>query len=86
MNTILSFVNPLEFLLRYTVITGMIVAIIGVALCFIAKRVTMAVRNQDTIDKKDNLYVSMMLIGLVLILVAMIIIALPIEGTLYKGV
>ncbi len=86
MNTILSFVNPLEFLLRYTVITGMIIAIIGVAICFIAKRVTMAVRNQDTINKKDNIYVSMLLIGLILILVAMIVIALPIEGTFYTGV
>lgn len=86
MSTILSFVNPLEFLLRYTVIAGMIIGIIGVAICLIAKRVTMAVRNQDTIDKKDNIYVAMMLIGLILILVAMIVIALPIEGTFYTGV
>ncbi|MFQ6752416.1 MAG: hypothetical protein ACLRFL_02480 [Clostridia bacterium] len=86
MSTILSFEGPLEFLLRYTVITGMIIAIIGVAICLIAKRVTMAIRNQDTIDKKDNIYVAMMLIGLILILVAMIVIALPIEGTFYTGV
>ena len=86
MSTILSFEGPLEFLLRYTVITGIIIAIIGVAICLIAKRVTMAIRNQDTIDKKDNIYVAMMLIGLILILVAMIVIALPIEGTFYTGV
>ena len=86
MSTILSFVNPLEFLLRYTVITGVIIAIIGVAICLMAKRVTMAVRNKDDIDKKDNVYVALMLIGLILILVAMIVIALPIEGTLYSGV
>lgn len=86
MSTILSFVNPLEFLLRYTVIAGMILGIIGVAICMLAKRITMAVRNQDNINKKDNVYVGLLLAGLIFILVAMIVIALPIENTLYTGV
>ncbi len=86
MNMFLNFVNPLEFLLRYTVIAGVVLAIIGVAVCMLAKRVTMAVRNQDNIDKKDSIYVAMMLIGLIFILVGMIVIALPIESTFYTGV
>ena len=85
MSTILSFVNPLEFLLRYTVIIGVVIGVMGVAICLMAKRITMAVRNQDTISKRDNVYVSLMLVGLVFILVAMIVIALPIENTLYVG-
>lgn len=85
MNTILSFVSPLEFLLRYTVIIGIVLAVFGTALCMMAKRITMAVRNTDTINTRDKLYTGLMMGGLALILVGMIIIALPIEATLYVG-
>jgi len=77
--------EPLEFLLRYSVITGMIIAIIGTALCMLAKRITIAKRNQVEIDKKDRLYVTIMWLGLAFILIGMIIIALPIEATFYRG-
>lgn len=85
MNLLLSFVNPLEFILRYTVIAGMVIAIIGAALCFMAKRITMAKRNVAEINKQDKLYTTIMLIGVSLILIGMIVMVLPIEGTLYKG-
>lgn len=84
MNTLLA-MEPLEFLLRYSVISGMIIAIIGTALCMLAKRVTMMVRKQVEIDKKDRLYATLMLLGLGFILIGMIIIALPIEATFYRG-
>ena len=77
--------EPLEFLLRYTVITGMIIAIIGTALCMLAKRITMAKRNQVEINKKDRLYVTLLMLGLAFILVGMIIMVLPIEATFYRG-
>lgn len=77
--------EPLEFLLRYSVITGVILAIIGTAICMMAKRITMAKRNQVEIDKKDKLYVTLMLLGLAFILIGMIIIALPIDATFYRG-
>ena len=83
MSNILSFVNPLEFLLRYTVITGVIVCIIGVATCLMAKRITMAKRNVTKINRKDRLYQTLMLLGLGFILVGMIIIVLPIDATFY---
>jgi hypothetical protein len=44
----------------------------------------MAVRKSDYVDKTDKLYVVLMLLGLAFILIGMIIIALPIEGTFYK--
>jgi len=84
MNMLLSFVNPLEFILRYTVIAGMLIAIAGVVLCLLAKRITMAVRKQDQISKSDRLYVTLMLLGLGFLLIGMIIIALPIDATFYK--
>lgn len=77
--------EPLEFLLRYTVITGIIIAIIGTALCMLAKRITMAKRNQVEINKKDRLYVTLLMLGLGFILVGMIIMVLPIEATFYRG-
>jgi hypothetical protein len=83
MSFILSFVNPLEFLLRYTVIAGVLVAAIGVAICLTAKRVVMAKRRTTTIDRKDGLYTTLMLLGLGLLLVGMIIMVLPIEATFY---
>ena len=77
--------EPLEFLLRYSVITGIIIAIIGTAICMMAKRITMAKRNQIEIDKKDRLYTMLLLLGLAFILIGMIIIALPIDATFYRG-
>ncbi len=84
MNLLLSFVNPLEFILRYTVIVGTILAIIGVAVSIMSKRIVMAIRKTDEVDKTDKLYVGLALLGLALILIGMIIMALPIENTLYK--
>ncbi len=84
MSTLL-FDSPLEYLLRYTVISGIIVAIIGMAICLMAKRITMAVRKQDEISKQDKLYVGLLFTGIALILIGMIIMALPIEATAYRA-
>ena len=84
MSLILSFANPLEFILRYTVLAGMFIAIIGASICFMAKRITMAKRNVAEINKQDKLYTTLMLVGISIILVGMIVMVLPIEGTLYK--
>ena len=83
--TLFLAMEPLEFLLRYTVITGVIIAIIGTALCMTAKRITMAKRKQVEIDKKDRLYATLIYLGLAFILIGMIIMVLPIEATFYRG-
>ena len=54
MSTLLSFEKPAEFLLRYTVITGIVLAIIGVAICFMAKRITMAKGSKTKLIKMIN--------------------------------
>ena len=77
--------EPLEFLLRYNVITGIVFAIIGTAICMLAKRITMAKKNQVEISKNDKFYTALMLVVLAFILIGMIIIALPIEATFYRG-
>ncbi len=83
MSTLLSFVNPLEFLLRYTVIGGTVLAIIGLAICLLAKRITMAVRKQDSINKQDRVYLALLITGIAFMLIGMIVIALPVDATLY---
>lgn len=84
MFNLLSFVSVWEFLLRYTVIAGVVVASIGVAICMLAKRITMAKRHTDTIQKSDKLYQALIVTGLCLILLGLVFIALPIENTFFK--
>ena len=83
--TLFLALEPLEFLLRYNVLLGIAFAIIGTAICMLAKRITMAKRSQVEIDRKDSFYVTLRFVGLGLILFGMILIALPLEGTLYRG-
>lgn len=85
MSTLLSFVSIWEFILRYTVIAGIAVSAIGVAICMLSKRITMAKRHSDSIMKNDKLYQGLIIVGVCLILLGLILIALPIENTLYKG-
>ncbi len=84
MSNILSFVSPWEFILRYTVITGMVLAIIGTAILFMARKITLAKRNTDTLDKSDKLYQALLFVGVAFILVGMICIALPVDATFYR--
>ena len=83
--TLFLALEPLEFLLRYNVIVGIIFAIIGTSICMMAKRITMTKRQQVEIDSKDKLYVGLKFVGLGLILLGMICIALPFETSLYRG-
>ena len=83
--TLFLAMEPLDFLLRYTVIAGVIIMIIGTSLCMTAKRVTMAVKKQVEINKKDRMYATLMLLGLAFIMIGMIIMVLPIEATFYRG-
>lgn len=85
MSTLLSFVSIWEFVLRYTVIAGIVVSAIGVAICMLAKRITMTKRHSDSIMKNDKLYQGLIIVGVCLILLGLILIALPIENTFYKG-
>ena len=69
--------RPPEFLLRYTVIAGVVVAILGVTCCFTARMFN----KKNT----ENNYSRLIVTGIVLILLGMIIMVLPIEATLYRG-
>ncbi len=85
MSAFLSFSSPLEFLLRYTVIAGVVISVIGLALVFMCKRLTMAIRKQDILDKSDKLYTTLFTVGIIIFLIGLIVMVLPINDTLYKG-
>ncbi len=85
MSTILSFENPMEFLLRYTVIIGIILMIIGVAILFSAKKITMVKRGTDSIDKQDKLYLTLFIVGICLLLIGMIVMAIDIPYGFYRA-
>ncbi len=85
MSTILSFENPMEFLLRYTVIIGIILMIAGVAILFSAKRITIAKRGTEVVDKQDKLYLTLFITGICLLLIGMIIMALDVPYGFYRA-
>ncbi len=82
---LLSFSSIWEFLLRYTVITGVLIAMAGTTLCMVAGSIQKSKRKINKIDKKDKLYINLIFIGVILILVGMIFMVLPFENTFYKG-
>ena len=83
--TLFLAMEPLEFLLRYTVISGTFLAIIGTAICMMAKRITMAKKQQVEIEKDDKFYATLKYVGIAFILIGMIVMVLPFEATFYRG-
>ena len=83
MSLILSFVSPLEFLLRYTVIIGILISSVGVALCLMAKKLSSNNSEEGQSNKQTSVYEKMGTIGFALVLVGMIVMILPFEATLY---
>ncbi len=84
MNKILE-LTSFEWLLRYNVIIGAVVCMLGVAMCILAKRITMAIRKTEECNKNDRIYLTLFVVGICLVLLGMIVIALPIDSTFYKG-
>lgn len=62
-----------DYLLTPARIAGLSLIIIGVALAFLAKRLTRVIKKQDMVEKGDKLYASILLFSLVLILGGMIV-------------
>lgn len=62
-----------DYLLTPARIAGLSLIIIGVALAFLAKRLTRVIKKQDVVEKGDKMYASILLFSLVLILGGMIV-------------
>lgn len=65
-----DFIN--DYLLTAPRIAGLSLIIIGVALAFLAKKITRVAKKQSQVDKSDKTYVSILTFSLVMILAGMI--------------
>ena len=66
-----------EFITRWNVVVGLLVASLGLALIFLARRLTQAVENTDAVSKASKSYIITKIAGVVVLLVGMVFIAIP---------
>ena len=69
----LLFVDLLTRLSQVNVMVGLILAAIGLAVTFLARKVARVVRKEKDIPNNDNVYLICKAIGLVMICVALIV-------------
>ena len=62
-----------DYLLTAPRIIGLTVIIFGVALAFLAKRLTCVIKKQSDFDKADKTYITILTVSFVMILCGMII-------------
>ena len=67
-----------EFLVKFNVILGIIIAAVGVASLIIAPRLSQAINKSEKVDKSSKSYIGCKVVGLVCVLLGMILIALPV--------
>lgn len=71
--TMLLFVDLLTRLSQVNVMVGLILAAIGLAVTFLARKIARVVRKEKDIPNNDNVYLICKAIGLVMICVALIV-------------
>ena len=72
MNNLLA-VTFVEFIQRPNVIIGIVLAVLGIALAILARRITRAIRKTKDVQNNDNVLIGFKVAGLVLILVGFIL-------------
>lgn len=69
----LLFVDLLTRLAMPNVITGLILAALGLAITFLARKIARVIRKEKEIPNNDNVYLICKALGLVMICVALIV-------------
>ncbi len=54
-------------------LAGIIIAIVGLSLGILAKRITRVVRKSNTVENNDKILISLKLVGLILLFLALIL-------------
>ena len=72
-NFMLLFVDLLTRLAMPNVITGLILAALGLAITFLARKIARVIRKEKEIPNNDNVYLICKALGLVMICVALIV-------------
>ena len=74
MSIMLSFWSTISEKLQLPMFTaGIVLAILGVTIGFLAKRITRVVRKSNTIENNDKILISLKLVGLILLFFALIL-------------
>lgn len=74
MNLMLSFWTNISDRFQLPMFTaGIVLAILGVTLGVLAKRITRVVRKSNTIENNDKILISLKLVGLILLFFALIL-------------
>ena len=73
MNSLLAFVDLLTRLNQINVIIGIILAVVGLSVVFLAKRITVSVRKTDDVSDDDKVHVTLKIIGLILVIAGLIV-------------
>lgn len=66
-------ISFIDMILRPATLTSMALMIIGLALCFLAGRITRAVRKTSNVSSDDKLLLTLKVIGLVILLLGLIV-------------
>ena len=69
----LLFVDLLTRLAMPNVITGLVLAALGLAITFLARKIARVIRKEKEIPNNDNVYLICKALGLVMICVALIV-------------
>ncbi len=70
------FGNILDMIMSVEIILGICFAVLGVATCILARRITRIIRKRNEIDDNDSALVTIKVVGLVFMLVAFLILVL----------
>lgn len=70
-------VTLVEFLQRPNVLVAIFLAVFGIALAILSRRITRSVRKTKDIADNDGLLVGLKITGLVMILIGLILMIIP---------
>ena len=70
-------VTLIEFLQRPNVLVAIFLAVIGITLAILSRRITRSVRKSKDIADNDGLFVGLKITGLVMILIGLILMVIP---------
>lgn len=70
-------VTLIEFLQRPNVLVAIFLAVMGIALAILSRRITRSVRKSKDIADNDGLFVGLKITGLVMILIGLILMVIP---------
>ena len=76
MSTLLG-VTLVEFLQRPNVLVAIFLAVVGITLAILSRRIARAVRKTKDIPDNDGLLVGLKITGLVMILIGLILMIIP---------